>query len=105
MLKRYQVLLPDWLEEYIKYLADRYDLSFSEVIRAEICIAIVGQISKLHPEYKFSITHEEILDMIKKAVQENTESDEQHRLLSKIYFETRKAIEYRFSQEKKQKKK
>jgi len=105
VLKRYQVLLPDWLEEYIKYLADKYDLSFSEVIRVEICIAIVGTISKLHPEYKFGITPEEILDMIKKAIQENTESDEQHRILSQIYFETRKAIEYRFSQEKKQKKK
>lgn len=41
MLKRYQVLLPDWMEEYIKYLVDKYDLSFSEVIRGEICIAIL----------------------------------------------------------------
>jgi isopropylmalate/homocitrate/citramalate synthase len=105
VLKRYQVLLPDWLEEYIKYLADTYDLSFSEVIRAEICIAIIGTISKLHPEYKLGITSEEILDMIKKAVQEDTASDKQHGILSKIYFETRKAIEYRFNQEKKQKKK
>lgn len=105
MLKRYQVLLPDWLEDYIKHLADKYDLSFSEVIRAELCIAIISTISKLHPDYKFGITHEEILDMIKEDVQENMERDEEHRILSKIYFETRKAIEHRFSQEKKQKKK
>ncbi len=37
MLKRYQVLLPDWLEDYVKLLADKYDLSFSEIIRTIIC--------------------------------------------------------------------
>jgi len=105
VLKRYQVLLPDWLEDYIKYLADKYDLSFSEVIRVELCIAIINTISKLHPDYKLGITPEKILEMIKKDVQENMERDEEHRILSKIYFETRKAIEHRFSQEKKQKKK
>jgi hypothetical protein len=25
MLKKYQVLLYDWLEEHVKYLADKYD--------------------------------------------------------------------------------
>ena len=105
MLKRYQVLLPDWLEDYIKILVEKYDLSFSEVIRVEICIAIINTISKLYPDYKFGITHEQILDMIKKNVQENMEREEEHRILSKIYFETRKAIEYRLAQEKRQKKK
>jgi len=105
VLKRYQVLLPDWLEEYIKHLADKYDLSFSEVIRVEICIAIINTISKLYPDYKLGFTPKDILDWIKKDVQVDMERDEEHRMLSKIYFETRKAIEYRFNQEKKQKKK
>ncbi|NIO48501.1 MAG: hypothetical protein GTN73_03540 [Candidatus Aminicenantes bacterium] len=105
MLKRYQVLLPDWLEDYIKFLSDKYDLSFSEVIRVEICIAIINTISMLYPNYKFGITPEEILNMIKKDVQENMEKEEEHRMLSKIYFETRKAIEHRFYEEKKKKKK
>jgi len=30
MLKRYQVLLPDWMEDNIKYYIDKYGLSFSE---------------------------------------------------------------------------
>jgi len=105
VLKRYQVLLPDWLEEYIKSLADKYDLSFSEIIRIEICIAIMSTISKLYPEHKFGLTPEDMLDWIKKDVQENMERDQEHRMLSRLYFETRKAIEYRLSQEKEQKKK
>lgn len=105
MLKRYQVLLPDWLEEYIKHLADKYDLSFSEVIRAEICIAIICTVSKLYPNYKFGVTPEEVFGMIKKDIQADMERSEEIRMLSKVYFEARKAIEYRFNQEKKKKKK
>jgi hypothetical protein len=105
MLKRYQVLLPAWLEDYIKYLADRYDLSFSEVIRVEVCIAIISTISTLFPEHKLGITPKEIFEKIKEDAHEGMERNEEHRILSKIYFETRKAIEYRFNEEKKQKKK
>ena len=103
MLKRYQVLLPDWLEDYIKYLSDKYDLSFSEVIRVEVCIAIISTISKLYPNFKLGITPDDILNMIKEDAQEDMEREEEHRMLSKIYFETRKAIEHRFYQEKKKK--
>lgn len=105
MLKRYQVLLPDWLEDYIKYLVDKYNLSFSEVIRTEICTSIIYKISKLYPNYKLGLMPEEILDMDKKDDQKNMERGEGHRMLSKIYFETRKATEHRFNEEKKRKKK
>ena len=42
MLKRYQVLLPDWLEDNIKEIAEIFDLSFSEIIRLELCFAILS---------------------------------------------------------------
>ena len=38
MLKRHQILLNDWLVEYIKNCSDRYDISFSEVIRLTLCV-------------------------------------------------------------------
>ena len=52
MLKKYQVLLPDWLEEHVKFLAIKYDLSFSEIIRGEICYTTLSAIMHRHPEYK-----------------------------------------------------
>lgn len=105
MLKRYQVLLPDWLEDYIKILVGKYDLSFSEVIRVELCFSILSSVTHLYPEHKLGITPKHITDMVKDDVQDRIERDEIHRFLSKIYFETRKAVEYRLAQEKKQKKK
>lgn len=61
MLKRYQVLLPDWLEEHVKFLADKYDLSFSEIIRGEICFSTLSAVMHLFPEYKPGMTPEIIL--------------------------------------------
>ena len=105
MLKRYQVLLPDWLGEYIKQLVDKYDLSFSEVIRVEICMAILSAVAEIFPEYKLGITPKEILTQIRKQAEKEMEREDAYRILSKIYFETRKAIEYRANKEKELKKK
>lgn len=105
MLKRYQVLLPDWLEDYIKHLVEKYDMSFSEVIRAEICYSILSGVASVYPDYKLGITIQEITKLSKNYNQDKMERDEMHRILSKIYFETRKAVEFRLAEDKKQKKK
>jgi len=104
MLKRYQVLLPEWLEEYVKIMANKHDLSFSEIIRAELCFSVLSVINHLYPEYKPGLNLEEILNKIKFEIPD-AEREDIHRIISKIYFETRKAVEYRMNKEKKSKKK
>lgn len=105
MLKRFQVLLPDWLEDYVKYLTEKYDLSFSEVIRAEICCSVISSVSSLYPDYKPGLTVDDIFQKIKNDKLYKSTSEDIHRVLSKLYFEARKAVEYRMKQEKKQVKK
>ena len=103
MLKRYQVLLPDWLENYIIQIAELFDLSFSEIIRLELCFSILSSTKSFHPKYKMGITPIEILESAHS--QKEVREEEKHRFMSKIYFETRKAVEYRLPILKKQKKK
>jgi hypothetical protein len=93
------------MEDYVKHLVDKYDLSFSEVIRGQICIAILSTVSKLHPELKLDLSAEDVFKMVKKDIQEGMEREDQYRILSKIYHETRKAVDYRLKKEKKKKKK
>lgn len=95
MLKRYQVLFPDWLEDYIKIGVETYGFSFSELIRLEVCLSILHQIPALHPEYKPRINLQDILVAINKATAEGADKKSFNRFVSQIYFETRKAIEYR----------
>ncbi len=95
MLKRYQVLLPDWLEEYIKMGVETYGFSFSEIIRLEVCLSILTQIPAIHPEYKPRMNLQDILVAINQASTENIDKKKYDRFVSQIYFETRKAIEYR----------
>lgn len=95
MLKRYQVLLPDWLEDYIKIGVETHGFSFSELIRLQLCFSILTQIPSLHPEYTPGVTMKDILGAINQATTENVDKKTYDRFVSQIYFETRKAIEYR----------
>jgi len=100
MLKRNQILLSDWLTDYYKHLADVYDLSFSEMIRIGLCLSVITGVTKLYPDYKSNLTIEEIIELIKKTDKNTCGEEESHKLISKIYFEARKAAEFRMNKEK-----
>lgn len=105
MLKKYQVLIPEWLEEYIIFLAEKYDLSFSESIRSEVCFSIICTVTHFFPDFKPSLKPQELLELAKERLEKGIEEEEMHRLMSKIYFEARKAVEHRLSKEHPPKKK
>jgi hypothetical protein len=104
MLKRYQVLLPDWLEDYIKFTVDRFDLSFSEIIRLEICMAILTSVKNYYPEYKSGISLEEIYGKVNQYTAQGLDRGEMYRIISSIYFEARKATEFMLQKAKQKKK-
>ena len=104
MLKRHQILLTDWLEDYIRFLSENYDVSFSEVIRGILSLQFIQMISILFPRYKSDLSSKEIARLLKKAVRKKEDQEELHRLISQIYFSAHKAIEYRLKHVKKLKK-
>jgi len=101
MLKRYQIILEDWLNEYIRFLAEEYDFSYSEVIRIGLSLEFIDTIVRLYPNYRPDITKADIAKLLNRLVVDKISKEEAHRLLSKIYFEARKAIEYRMEKTKK----
>jgi len=105
MLKRYQVLLSDWIEDYIKLVAERYDISTSAVIRVHMALAIIFVITTLHPEYKPNLADKEFQELSKKATKGILEEAEAHQVMSRILFEARKAAEFRLAKDTEQKKK
>jgi hypothetical protein len=104
MLKRYQVLLGEWTEDYIKLIAERYDLSSSAVIRAHMGLGIIFIITTLHPEYKLNFGDKEFQELSKKAAEGKLDEAETHQVLSRTLFEARKALEFRLSKIKMHKK-
>lgn len=105
MLKRQQILLTDWLSEFIKFISERYDISFSEVVRAAICIVFSHMTSVMYPGYKLVFTEKDIARVVKKINRsKNKEEEELHKLISRIYFEGRKATEFVLTQVRKSKK-
>ncbi len=104
MLKRYQVLLNDWIEDYVKFVAKRYDTSSSAVIRVHMALGIIFVIKTLQPEYKPNLEDREFQKLAQKAAKGKLGKEEAHQLLSRILFEARKAVEHRSSVNKEQKK-
>jgi len=94
MLKRYQILLNDWLAEHLKIIAQRNDVSFSEMTRIVLCEGLLRTCPTLHPEYKSKIKPRELSDLAKEGSDLETSLERKHQLASKLYFEARKAIEY-----------
>jgi hypothetical protein len=96
-LKRYQVMLSDWMGDYVKFVAERYDLTTSDVIRGHMCFGFLYAISMMYPEFKSDLESKKFAELPKKVDNANLDIEELHKLTSKIIFEARKAVEYRFS--------
>ncbi len=94
MLKKRQILLTEWQEEYIQRSARRYDLSFSEIVRTLISEAMLSIHFSLEPQKKISITEKELTALKRKFLEPTLSTEERHRLLSRVYFEARRATEY-----------
>jgi hypothetical protein len=85
----------DWLANHLKWAAGEYDFSFSEMVRLALCVQIIFIARMTHPQYKPDIKEKTFRKIVKRqAIAETIDSDEHHALISKIYFEARKAAEF-----------
>lgn len=100
MQKRYQVLIPEWLEDYIKLGVKKFGVSFSELLRLEICLSVISTIKTLYPAYKTTFSVQEVLQAAQRYAKGKVNKEEMDKLISKVYFEARKAIEFRLSMER-----
>lgn len=94
MLKRNQILLEPWQVEHYKIVSEKYDVSFSEMIRMALCLDIIMATKIRFPKYKIAINKNALEKTIKKRnIVEHMGEEEFHKMLSQIYFEARKATE------------
>ena len=101
MLKRHQVLLEDWQVEYIKAVAQSYDISLSEALRIIFSIGTISIIATVHPEHKSGATKEKIKLAMQECASDKVPIDKKHSWISALYFEGRKSAEYRIAKLKK----
>ena len=94
MFKRCQVLLTDWQEEHYKDTAKKYDVSFSEMIRLALCLDTLYATKVNFPNFNINIDRHALRKVIKtKKIMSKMDMENFHKLVSKIYFESRKACE------------
>jgi exoribonuclease II len=98
--KKYQVLLSKWMDDYLKFICERYDLNFSSAIRVHMCLGFLYSLSMIQPNHKVDLQKDVLTKLSKKACKNELAEEEIHQFLSKIIFEARKAVEFRLSKEK-----
>lgn len=90
MRRKVQAVLPLWMEEFLERQAEKYDLTLSESIRIAISIAII-----CHADHKYSDFKSNLEKVgIPEGAMDMVDDPEAKRILSDIYFEARKAVEF-----------
>jgi len=102
MLERKQLLINDWLVEYINDISEEYDISFSEIVRLSLCLQFIDLIKKIFPSYKPKVANAQLVEFIQQRNKGKLDYELFHRFMSSVYFEARKAIEFRAKKEKEQ---
>lgn len=75
-------------------MSEKYDVSFLEMIRMALCVDTYFATKAAFPKHKFNIDEKMLKSMIKgKYEVRNIDLDEPHRFISRMYFESRKAVE------------
>lgn len=101
MSKKFQVVLPDWMEEYLEAVAARYDLTISELLRLELSLAFICFVNHYYPEYKGPSFGDLGIPSAKEAPPlDELDRERMHKVLSRFYFEARKSSEYHMKKEK-----
>ncbi|HOX54229.1 MAG: hypothetical protein PHI86_00555 [Candidatus Omnitrophica bacterium] len=101
MLKRNQILLQDWQEEYLKFASQNYDISISEAARILINVGAISCICALFPKYKPKVSTKTIAEHSRQLERGKLSEQKFYKMISTIAFEARKATEFRMAQNKK----
>lgn len=101
MGKKFQVVLPDWMEEYLEAVASKYDLTISELLRLELSLAFISFVNHYYPEYKGPSFDDLGIPIAKDApALEKLDRERMHKVLSRFYFEARKSTDYHMKKDK-----
>lgn len=101
MLTRHQVLLEEWLVAHLKDISVKYDISFSEAIRIALCLQIPKLIEVAYPKCCTISADREMVKTIKAVNARELNVESKHKVISRIYYEARKAIELWTKEERK----
>jgi hypothetical protein len=94
VLKKMQVMLPMWMSDHIDRLSAIHELSASEFMRLQLCFSIIAFTTFAYPEYKTDFPLKTICSKTLKLLKSD-DRESYLRFLSDVYFEARKAVEFR----------
>jgi len=84
----------DWLGEYYQSIAEKLDLSFSEIIRLALCKHIVDVTAIAFPKHKSKLDRKFFEKIVKERdMISSLPAEDFHKFISSLYFEGRKCAD------------
>jgi hypothetical protein len=101
MLRRKQVMISDWLDDFVQYTAQKYDISYSEVLRLGTAYFLADVLSKADPKYKMKVTSKEISKVVYDGLEQCGDVEVTRKLIADIYHESKRILQARIEDVKK----
>lgn len=99
MLRRKQIMITDWLDDYLTAISKRYDISYSEVIRIATSFFFAETLCLAYPKkYKLNISAKDISKVLKHMAENEDYIEESRKLISDVYYETKNILKDRVKQ-------
>jgi hypothetical protein len=94
MLIRKQIMMSDWLDDYLNELSEVLHISYAELVRVVLCFGLCETLKETNPDYQMSVD-------VKKMAQvghDSLLSTDLHReqvkqLIGNIYYDSRRILD------------
>jgi len=97
MLRRKQVLVSDWLDDFVNYVSKRYDISYSEVIRVSVAYMLTGILAGADSKYEMTVTWEDLAQVLQKSWENEGDLENTRKVISDVYWDAKKILSDRMA--------
>ena len=98
MLRRKQVMISDWLDDFLHAASKRYKLSYSEIIRIATCHHMISVICERDPKFKMLTTTKQVAKNMKAYCKGTAGEVETRKMIADIYLEAKKILDIRLKE-------
>lgn len=93
MLRRKQIMMSDWLDDFIQEICKKYNVSYSEAVRVMLSYGFAQVLCKIYPEYNFSIDADRMASASRELNDGKIDIEANQKLTADIYFEARRILD------------
>lgn len=95
-----QEIMPDWMQDHFKIVAEKYKLSFEDMVKLALSMYISDMLPQMWAEYSGGLQSKELAEAYRALAQNEENRSDFDSTRTKVYEEAEKAARFRSEKEK-----